>query len=64
MPVMSADVCQGLVTITLHLYASGTVFFIMCVHVARSLFFQLPVFVFAGVIPKYAGLVLVGFGNF
>lgn len=46
MPVMSADVCQGLVTIYLNLYARDTVFFTVCIHVAPSngLFFFSPTF--------------------
>lgn len=47
MPVMSADVCQGLVTIYLNLYARDTVFFTVCIHVAPSnglLFFFPPTF--------------------
>lgn len=70
MPVMSADVCQGLVTIYLHLYARDTVFFTMCIRVAPHsgllfLFFhQLFLSFFVECIPKYAGLVFVGFGNF
>lgn len=69
MPVMSADVCQGLVTIYLHLYARDTVFFTMCIHVAPHsgllfFFFTNYFFFFVECIPKYTGLVFVGLGNF